>query len=357
MIPHSASYVDFDDFSFINEISKSNYVGDGVNCDALRRELSSQFSVKQAMLSSSGTSALELTFFTLKKLRPKARYIALGGYICPSVVNAAVKLDLKPIFLDSLSNSMNLDVALACEYDDLNLLALVCTNVAGIPEDYSLAQKLNCFLVSDCAQALGSTWDGNALLSYGIAATMSFGPTKMITAGMGGAVLSSFDEFLALANIAAIPEHGEDYYLQHGMDIVYGQNFSDVNASIAYSQLQKLKNFLNARSKISQAYTECLTEECKVELPYISPRSLVNNYRYYFFSDNAPKWIAFLRENGIDARSSIAHDVTQYFSGSTKVANIKNNKKRLVSLPIHPSLTPVNVEHILGTLKLGRGIK
>lgn len=65
------------------------------------------------------------------------------------------------------------------------------------------------------------------------------------------------------------------------------------------------------------------------------------------------EWVAFLRRNSIDARSSIAHDMTAYFPRIGLMPCVKNNSARVVSVPIYPALSEAQVNFIVLTLRRG----
>lgn len=353
MIRHSSSNVLPEDFAFVQNLATRNFVGRGELCRHFEASLSGRFDRPRALLTNSGTAALEVSLNALRKIKPKADRVIVSAYVCPAVVSAVLRESLKPVFVDVMPGSMNLDVRLAADRVDENTLALVLTNLGGVPDDYEQGLALGCFVVSDCAQAIGATWNGVDLATLGHLAVTSFGPTKVLTAGVGGALLTGDEELYDHAKNYATPEWDVDMYKFAGFVSTCGQHFSDLNAGLGLAQLAKLDTMIDRRRSIAQRYSDLLSTELGVLLPEKPSQARENNFRYYFFSNMAPRWLALLSQSGVDARGSIAHDMSTYFQGLERMERLAKNVGRVVSLPIYPSMTDSEVGDVLSALRRG----
>lgn len=359
MIQHSSSEIRGEDFRYLQSVVDENYIGSGRLCNQFSSSLATYSNREFALLADSGTAALELALYGLKQLKPKAENILVSSYICTGVISAILRQGLKPVLIDVVEQSMNIDLTIAKNYLDQNALCILLTNVGGIPDDYKSALELDCLIVSDCAQSLGATYQENQLTSLGDVAVTSFGPTKVITAGSGGAVLLDNQEIFNLVQKNSVEDLPQKDYLEYGFRATMGQHFGDLNAGLGSSQLARLPETLIARKTIAQGYTSLLQTQKSIVLPRVMPASEPNNFRYYFFSDYASEWINYLRSKEVDARASIAHDVSLYLNCSKRMRNLRVNTRRLVSLPIYPVLCHSDFQFISEIIQRGidKGLK
>lgn len=353
MISHSSSNVFPEDYAFVQDLATQNFVGHGHLCRQFEASLLDRFDRPRGILTSCGTSALEISLNAFRKIKPKAGRVIVSAYVCPAVVSAVLREGLEPVFVDVMPGSMNIDVRLAAERVDESTLAVVLTNLGGVPDDYEQGLKLECFVVSDCAQAIGATWNGVDLAALGHLAVISFGPTKMLTAGVGGALLTGDEEFFGHAKRYATEEWAVDMYKFTGFVPTCGQHFSDLNAGLGLAQLAKLDAMIDRRGAIARRYSDLLSTEFGFFLPEKLSQARENHYRYYFFSDMAKHWLALLANSGVDARGSIAHDMSAYFQGMRRMERLAENVGRVVSLPIYPSMTDGEAGHVLSVLRRG----
>ncbi len=99
-----------------------------------------------------------------------------------------------PVFADIDPKTFNIDPAAIEEKITENTKAILAVHLYGNPCDLdklaAICKKHNLLLIEDCAQSLGATWDGKPTGSVGDASCFSFYPSKSITTGEGGAILS-----------------------------------------------------------------------------------------------------------------------------------------------------------------------
>ncbi len=353
MIKHSSSHVLPEDFDFIQALAQRNFVGQGLISESFVVSLMRRFGRARCLLTSSGTSALEIALHVNRHRRPQACDVIVSAYVCPAVVSAVLREGLRPVFVDVQAGSMNLDAGAVARVLGEQTLAVVMTHVGGIADPVAELQALNVPIISDCAQALGTTWGGKALTAFGEASVTSFGATKMLTAGSGGALLADDESFFASAVRHAAEELPVQDYVETGFSPTYGQHFSELAAGLGQAQLRRFDVMLARRQEVALRYTKLLTSCDGIELMEIPDGCSPNNFRYCFFTSFAPEWLRLLRENGVDARPSISHNMTEYFPCGLVTPNLAHNSRRLVSLPIHAALSEEEVERVLTALRSG----
>jgi dTDP-4-amino-4,6-dideoxygalactose transaminase len=347
-IPHSSSAVDPSDFGYILELARLNFVGRGELSKAFESALAKDFERDWATLTGSGEQAVQLALFYLRSLAGSDQNeVVVSSYVCPAVVNAILSLNLKPVYADICSGSLNLNIN-----DVVNrrltykTLALICTHVGGFPDDIHAASQLGVPVISDCAQALGTQVGSRSVAAISQLSTMSFGPTKFLTAGLGGAVLSDDPEVASRVKLIATSELSPEEYQSTGFVHTLGSAVSDLNSGLGLMQLKHVTEFLARRKAISEEYDSVLKRCSRVKMPEFLSSSSPNWFRYYFFSEHAAQWVSALVREGIDARASIAHNMISYSDMPEPYPGLASMVSRVVSLPIYPSLTRAQLDRV-----------
>lgn len=353
MIPHSASHLDEADFDFVRGVLERNFVGRGPLCTELERELSARYGRCYATLTHSGTAALQVALLALKERYPGKSRVLASAYLCPEVISAIQQAGLEPVLIDVCVDSLNLDLTAAAARVDAATLALICSHVGGRPDDLEAAVSLGIPVISDCAQGVGSQFATRDVTSWGTCSILSFGATKMITAGAGGALLT--DDAVLGARIADLTrsELTVEEYRREGFRVTLGQHVGELTAGLALSLMRRLDASIARRREIAGAYDRVLSRHVDVRRPAEGVLASWNRFRYYFLTDFAGIWLKFLRSRGIDARSSISHSLPEYFRIHAGFPRLAVATQRIVSVPVHPALTIDDVARVSEALFSG----
>lgn len=151
-------------------------------------------------LTSRGTVALYALLKAMKKNTGPGK-IVVPAVICPSVPNAVVYSGYKPLFCDVNCTDLNASIESisALLENDKKIKGIIAVDLYGHPCDLDkiarISKENNIFMIEDVAQALGGTYKNKPLGSFGDAAILSFGHTKIIDQAQAGAVLTN-DEHL-----------------------------------------------------------------------------------------------------------------------------------------------------------------
>jgi CDP-6-deoxy-D-xylo-4-hexulose-3-dehydrase len=247
------------------------------------------FGVRAAMLTNSGSSANLLAVSALtserlgeasarlpEPLHPGDEVITVAAGF-PTTVNPIFQNGLVPVFVDVSPPTWNvrvdqLDAALSSR-----TRAVMLAHTLGNPFDLdavtAFCRRHGLWLVEDCCDALGSTWRGRPVGSFGHLATVSFYPAHHITMGEGGCVLTD-DPLLKLV-VESFRDWGRDCWcapgeqntcgkrfdwdlgdLPHGYDhkytyshVGYNLKSTDLQAAVGLAQLDKLEGFVAARRR------------------------------------------------------------------------------------------------------------
>jgi len=247
------------------------------------REFAKFMGVRAAALVNSGSSAnlLAVTALTSPKLgerrlRPGDEVITVAAGF-PTTVNPILQCGVKPVFVDVEIPTYNVDVQWLEQALSDRTRAIVLAHALGNPFDVAavtaFAKKHNLWLIEDCCDAVGSTYNGRPVGTFGDLSTASFYPAHHITMGEGGCVMTS--KPLLKTIVESLRDWGRDCWCDPGKDNTCGKRFdwqlgglpcgydhkytyshigynlkaTDMQAAVGVAQLKKLPAFLEARRR------------------------------------------------------------------------------------------------------------
>lgn len=162
--------------------------------DALRRHLCERFGVHACVLTGTGRGGMTLLLKAMRQLAPERDQVVLPAYTCYSVAASVVKAGLRPRILDIAPETLDYEPRALEAADHRRTLAIVATNLYGLPGDlprlHRLSRRLGVFLIDDAAQAMGASVGGRASGTWGDAGLFSFDRGKNVSAIEGGVVLT-----------------------------------------------------------------------------------------------------------------------------------------------------------------------
>jgi CDP-6-deoxy-D-xylo-4-hexulose-3-dehydrase len=272
---------DADDLRSLVDASLDFWLTTGRFAAQFEREFAAVMGTRFCSLVNSGSSAnlLALTALTApelkdRQLRPGDEVITCAcGF--PTTVNPILQNQLVPVFLDVHIPTYNLDVSRLEDAVGPRTKAIMVAHTLGNPFDLAtvldVARRKRLWLIEDCCDAVGATWDGKPVGGFGDLATASFYPAHHITMGEGGAVLTS--DPLLKKLVESFRDWGRDCWCEPGHDDTCGKRFgwqqgelppgydhkytysrigynlklTDMQAAVGVSQLKKLPGFIEKR--------------------------------------------------------------------------------------------------------------
>ena len=247
------------------------------------KKLAAFIGVKHLITVNSGSSANLVAFSTLTSLKLGERAIQKGDEVIgvaagfPTTVNPILQFGAVPVFVDVDPFTHNIDADKIEAAIGPKTKAIMLAHSLGNPFNLdvvtALCKKHNLWLVEDCCDALGSTYRGQMVGTFGDIATLSFYPAHHITMGEGGAVFTKHDELKTIAE--SFRDWGRDCYCAPGKDNTCGKRFcqklgdlpqgydhkytyshlgynlkiTDMQAACGLAQLEKANDFIAARKK------------------------------------------------------------------------------------------------------------
>ena len=251
--------------------------------EEFEKRLGKFLGVKFVITTNSGSSANLLALSSLtseqlgeKSLKPGDEVITVAAGF-PTTVNPILQNNLIPIFIDVQIPSYVIDENLIEENITKKTKAIMIAHTLGnafnIKKITDIARKHNLWLIEDCCDALGTTYDEKFVGTFGDLSTLSFYPAHHITMGEGGAVLTNNPQLKRI--VESFRDWGRDCYCPTGKSNTCGKRFewklgdlpfgydhkytyshvgynlkiTDMQAAIGLAQLDRLPEFIKIRKE------------------------------------------------------------------------------------------------------------
>ena len=240
-----------------------------------------------AVAVNSGTSALEIA---LRILGAGGKEVLMPTNTFFATALAVLHATAVPVFVDADPATFSVDVKDMEARITSRTAGIIVVHIGGIitprmPEIADLCRRRSLFLLEDAAHAHGSSLDGASAGSFGDAAAYSFYPTKLITSGEGGAIVTRSEKIRDEARLYR--DQGKVSFTQneHGR-LGYNWRMSEIHALVGHTHLEHLESFVEERRAIARIYDEEIAS-----LPGIAPLKIPAGAQSNYY-----KYIALLHE-------------------------------------------------------------
>ncbi|MBX0294070.1 DegT/DnrJ/EryC1/StrS family aminotransferase [Haloarcula nitratireducens] len=333
----------------IHDVLRSGHLSGGDEVAAFGEEFADYCTVAHGVPTSNGTTALHAALEALELGADDTVLTTPFSFV--ATANAVRHVGATPVFADIDPTTYNLDPeaveATAEAHGDID--AILAVHLYGCPapmaELREIADRYDAALVEDAAQAHGAAYRGRPVGSLGDVACFSFYPTKNMTTGEGGMVVTDDD---ALADrLRSYIDHGRD---GEGNHAVVGHNFrmTDICAAVGRVQLGKLDDYVAARREHAAAYDDALAETDVVGP--VEPDGCRHAYHQYTVRcDDREALRSHLRDYGISPAvyyPTPIHEEPAYDNVDASLPAAERAAKEVLSLPVHPSLSTDDVRRI-----------
>lgn len=309
-----------------------------------------------------GTDALQIAFMALK-LQPGDEVITTP-FTFVATVEVLVLLGLKPVFVDALPGTFNIDVSLIEGAITPKTKAILpvhlfgqCANLETIK---ALAEKYKLYVVEDACQALGTDYifkDGSTKKAgtIGNVGCNSFFPSKNLGAfGDGGAIYTDDDKLAKV--IRSIANHGMKAKYQYER-IGVNSRLDSIQAAILEVKLKYFDNHIKARQKAAKYYDEHLGGIEDIQIPERVEYSTHTFHQYTIKTDKRDELQQFLKSKNVPSmvyypgviHLQEAYKFLGYKKGDFPVS--ENLSETVLSLPMHTELMEEQLEYIVASVK------
>jgi CDP-4-dehydro-6-deoxyglucose reductase, E1 len=396
-VPVSGRVFDEQEVELLVDSALDFWLTTGRFADQFECEFARFVGVREAILVSSGSSANLLAISALtspklgdRRLRPGDEVITLAAGF-PTTVNPILQNNLVPVFVDVQIPTYNVDVSYLDPALSDRTRAVIFAHTLGNPFDLdsviAFAKKHGLWLIEDCCDALGSTYRGQKVGTFGDLATLSFYPAHHITMGEGGCVLTN--QPLLRTLVESFRDWGRDCWCAPGNENTCGKRFgwqlgqlpfgydhkyiyshvgynlkaTDMQAAVGVAQLQKLPQFIETRKR-NFAYLKAGFRDFGEQ--FVLPESLPQSDPSWFgfpllLRETTPfslkTLIEFLHARKIGTRQLFGGNLVRqpaYVGRTYRVIGDLPNSDRVMNctfwIGVYPGLTSTMLDYVLESI-------
>ena len=403
LVPPSGKLIGAQELKNMVDASLDGWLTTGRFNEQFEKKLAAFIGVKYAITVNSGSSANLVAFSTLTSPKLGERAIQQGDEVIgvaagfPTTVNPIIQFGAVPVFVDVDKYTHNIDASLIEAAIGPKTKAIMLAHSLGNPFNLdvvtALCKKHNLWLVEDCCDALGTTYKGQMVGTFGDIGTLSFYPAHHITMGEGGAVFTNHYELKQIAE--SFRDWGRDCYCPPGKDNTCGKRFcwklgnlpegydhkytyshlgynlkiTDMQAACALAQLEKAPAFIQARKDNFKFLKERLsTCEEFLQLPEIAEGSDPSWFGFPItVKEGSPvsrlDLTTYLDQNQIGTRLLFAGNLTRQpymVNAKYRVSGVLTNTDNVMNntfwIGVQPALTPEMLEFVASKIETYLGL-
>lgn len=403
VVPVSGKVIGAGELKSMVEASLDGWLTTGRFNAMFEERLAKYLGVKYLITVNSGSSANLVAFSTLTSSKLGDRAIKQGDEVIgvaagfPTTVNPIIQFGAVPVFVDVDLATHNIDASKIEAAIGPKTKAIMLAHSLGNPFNLevvtALCKKYNLWLVEDCCDALGATYNGQLVGTFGDIATLSFYPAHHITMGEGGAVFTNNAELKLIAE--SFRDWGRDCYCPPGKDntcnkrfcwklgnlpegydhkytyshLGYNLKITDMQAACALAQMDRVDEFIAARKK-NFAYLKDRLQSCVefLHLPEATPNSDPSWFGFpIVLKDSAGvkrvDLLNYLDQNKIGTRLLFAGNLTRqpYMIGrnyrvSGELTNTDVVMNQTFWIGVYPGLTEEMLDYMVARIEEFFGI-
>lgn len=401
-IPASGKVIGTKEIQLMIEAALDGWLTTGQFNAMFEKRLAKFLGVKYLITVNSGSSANLVAFSTLTSPKLEDRAIKPGDEVItvaagfPTTVNPIIQFGAVPVFVDVEISTYNIDAskieAAISEKTKAVMLAHTLGNPFNLDAVLNICKKYNLWLIEDCCDALGSTYNGQKVGTFGDIGTLSFYPAHHITMGEGGAVFTNNSRLKMIAE--SFRDWGRDCFCEPGKDNTCGKRFgwssdklggclpdgydhkyiyshlgynlkiTDMQAACGLAQMERLDDFISIRrSNFYYLKNKLLICQNYLSLPDATTNSEPSWFGFPITIKsesgfNRTDLIKFLENKRIGMRLLFAGNITKqpYMVGknyriSGDLTNTDTVMNRTLWLGIFPALNKEHLEYISNSIQ------
>ena len=288
VIPPSGKKLGVKELQNMVDASLDGWLTTGRFNTAFEKKLADFIGINHLITVNSGSSANLVAFSTLTSPRLGDRAIKKGDEVIgvaagfPTTVNPIVQFGAVPVFVDVEMDTHNINANLIEAAITPKTKAIMLAHTLGNPFNCAkvkaICEKYDLWLIEDCCDALGATFDGQMVGTWGDIATLSFYPAHHMTMGEGGAVFMN-DPLLKLI-AESFRDWGRDCYCAPGVDDTCGKRFGQQLGTLPDGYDHKyVYSHLGYNLKITDMQAACGLAQLDSLESFIAKRR--ENFKYF----------------------------------------------------------------------------
>src|SRR5919198_4995277 len=345
-----------EEIAAVAETLRSGWLTSGPRAAELEERMKDFLEAEHVLALASGTAALHLSLVALG-VGPGDEVITTP-ITWPATANVIVHTGAKPVFVDVRADDLNIDPELVAAAVTARSKVILPVDLAGQPADLDPLLELGVPVVEDAAHAAESRYRGRKVGTIADATCLSLYATKNIAAGEGGLIATNRDDLAEAIDDLRVMRRG------HGSlyDIAvpgYKANLSDVLASIALVQLDKVERHAENRRRQFELYDEGLADLDGVTGVARDPRDVHANHLYVVrvtFADRDDVHRALTEENiGTSIHFLPVHELSAYRDRlaphQPELPVTERAGREVLSLPLSPAHTDDDIEDAIAAVR------
>jgi perosamine synthetase len=360
-IPTAKPVLGREEVEAVREVFESGVLARGERTESFEREFAEYIGVEHAVAAANGTVALDVSLKALKVGPGDEVITSAFSFVASS--NCVLFQGAKTVFADIDPRSFNMDPLDVAEKITTRTKAIIPVHLFGQPVEMNalkeMAEDHGIAIVEDAAQAHGAEYRGRKVGGLGDVGCFSFYATKNMTTGEGGMIATNNHELQR--KIRLLINHGDTGKYHH---VILGYNYrmSEASAAVGLVQLKKLDKLNERRRKNACTLTAKIKKISGLTPPYVRDDVWHVFYQYVLRVERGyplqrNKLVEHLEENGVEAAVHYPAPIYRqpiykekgYSKTSCPIA--EDVSKRVLSLPIHPSITEEDIEYMADVLK------
>lgn len=364
-LPFAKPTIDEATIASVADVLRSGWITSGPKAQAFEAALSEYFGRRLVRTFNSGTCTMEIAL-RIAGIGPGDEVITTPiSWV--ATANVILEVGATPVFADIDPVTRNIDLGQVEAAITERTRAIIPVYLSGLPVDmdrlYAIAGKHQLRVIEDAAQAIGSSWKGKRIGSFGDFVSFSFQANKNITSSEGGCLVLNNAEEARLAEkyrLQGVTRSGFDGI---DVDVLGGKfNMTDVAAAIGLGQFAHLEEITNQRRSLAKHYFSCFGTDFEAQTGAQLPVADFENTNWHMFQLVLPESITraefmekmMARNIGIGYHYPPIHLFTLYrergfLEGMFPVA--ERVGRRIVSLPMFATMTPGDVERAVDAVK------
>jgi perosamine synthetase len=361
--PVAKPYIDQVDIDGVVAVMKSGNLSLGPVHKRFEEKFAEYIGTQYACSVSSGTAGLHLAML-VAGIGPGDEVITSPFSFIASA-NCMLYVGAKPVFVDVDPVSYNLDPKKIEEKITSNTKAILVVHIFGQAADMdsilAIANKYNLKIIEDACEAIGASYKGRRVGTFGESAVFAFYPNKQMTTGEGGMLVTNDQNIYSLCKSLSNQGRAEDMQWLDHERLGYNYRLDEMSASLGLTQLAKIDYLLQERRKIAAWYDEVLKPyEAIVQTPRTAPENLHSFFVYVVTLNtneaSRDQIILDLKDEGIQTKPylpsihlfSFYKDRFGYQEGDYPISEKISSTS--LSLPIYIGLNQSDIEKISSTL-------
>lgn len=335
----------------IADVLASGQLTDGETVREFEREFARYCSTGHGVATCNGTAALHAALEAVG-IEP-ARGVITTPFTFVATANVIRLAGGVPVFADIDPETYTIDphsVESILRDSPQAIDAILAVHLYGLPADMDhlkdLAETYDLALVEDAAQAHGARYEGEPIGSLSDVGCFSFYPTKNMTTGEGGMVVT--DRADLAEDVRRFINHGRDDGSHEHVQLGHNYRMTDIAAGIGMSQLRRLPDFLSARRE-NAAYLTNRLPSSRVTPPYV-PSDRTHAYNQYTVRcEDRDRVREDCDSRGIETGLYYPYcipDLPAYEGFSPQTPHAHRASEEVLSLPVHPGLSTADLDEI-----------